>query len=190
MTASPTILLDEKPLDADAIATIARRGARLGLGPAALNRIREGRALIERFAASGKPAYGLNTGLGASVDTSLSAADLVAFQRSVTHSHSVGIGPALPVEAVRAMLAARICGMAAGGTGASEAVAAGLVAALNAGIHPVIPSWGSIGAAALLPLGHLGRALGGEGEVNYQGRVMPAAQALALAGLPPLDLRE
>ncbi|MBN9030998.1 MAG: histidine ammonia-lyase [Rhizobiales bacterium 63-7] len=190
MTASPTILLDEKPLDADAIATIARRGARLGLGPAALNRIREGRALIERFAASGKPAYGLNTGLGASVDTSLSAADLVAFQRSVTHSHSVGIGPALPVEAVRAMLAARICGMAAGGTGASEAVAAGLVAALNAGIHPVIPSWGSIGAADLLPLGHLGRALGGEGEVNYQGRVMPAAQALALAGLPPLDLRE
>ena len=139
---------------------------------------------------SQKPVYGLNTGLGASVDTAVSASELVVFQKSIAHSHSVGVGPMLPVEAVRAMMVARISGMAAGGTGASEAVVSGLVAALNAGVHPVIPSWGSIGAADLLPLGHMARALQGDGEAEFEGRIMPAAEALALAGLPPLDVRE
>jgi histidine ammonia-lyase len=189
MTTS-TIILDAVPLTADAVAAIARRKARLVLGSEALNRIRKGRQLVETFAESDKPVYGLNTGLGASVDTRLAAADLVAFQRSVIHSHSAGVGPMLPVESVRALLTARISGMAAGGTGASETVISGLLAALNAGIHPVIPAWGSIGAADLLPLGHLAKALQGHGEAEYQGRIMPAAEALALAGLPAIDLRE
>lgn len=185
-----TIILDAEPISADAVAKIARDRARLVLGNEALGRIRRGRHLIERFAMSHKPVYGLNTGLGASVDTAVSTSELVAFQQTIAHSHSVGVGPTLPVEAVRALLVARISGMAAGGTGASEAVVSGLVAALNAGVHPVIPSWGSIGAADLLPLGHLARALQGDGDAEYKGRIMPASEALALAGLPPLDVRE
>lgn len=136
-----TIVLDAIPLDAAAVAEIARRGAHLMLGNAAQQRIREGRALVERFATQKKPVYGLNTSLGASVDTVLAPADLIAFQRSVPYSHSVGIGPKLPAEAVRAMMVARISGMAAGGTGVSGEVVSGLVAALNAGVHPVVPHW-------------------------------------------------
>jgi histidine ammonia-lyase len=186
----PTVILDTDPIGADAVAAVARRHADLSLGDAALGRIRDSRALVERFAALQKPAYGLNTGLGASVDTALSGHDLAAFQRSVIVGHNAGIGPNLPTEAVRALMVARIAGMAAGGTGASERVVRGLVAALNAGVHPVVPAWGSIGAADLLPLAHMASALQGDGEVEYQGRIMPAADALALAGLAPIDLRE
>lgn len=187
---SRTITLDDTPLTAADLTAIARRGAQLALGAGALARIRASRALVERFAAENRPVYGLNTGLGASVDTPLAGPDLIAFQCRVTQSHSVGIGPALPSEAVRAMMVARISGMAAGGTGASEAVVTGLLAALNAGIHPVIPGWGSIGAADLAPLAHLAKALRGEGMVEFGGTVMPAAEALARTGLAPLAIRE
>lgn len=185
-----TIVLDATPLDAPAVAEIARRGARLVLGNAAQQKIRESRSLVERFATINKPVYGLNTSLGASVDTVLAPADLIAFQRSVPYSHSVGVGPKLPVEAVRAMMVARISGMVAGGTGVSEEVVSGLVAALNAGVHPIVPAWGSIGAADLAPLAHMAKALRGDGEADYGGRVMPAAEALKLAGLDPIDIRE
>lgn len=184
------IVLDAKPLNAADVAEIARRNARLVLGEEAIHRIRASRALIEGLTQAGKPLYGVTTGLGACVDTSLAPADLIAFQHSVPLSHSMGIGPALPTESVRAMMVARISGMAAGGTGTSERVVTGLVAALNAGVHPVIPAWGSIGAADLAPLGHMARALRGDGETEFQGKVMPSAEALALAGLAPLDLRE
>ncbi|UCI07121.1 HAL/PAL/TAL family ammonia-lyase [Mesorhizobium sp. B1-1-8] len=184
------IVLDAKSLGTADVAEIARRNARLVLGEEALRRIRVSRAVIEHLTQLGKPLYGVTTGLGACVDTPLAEADLIAFQHSVPLSHSMGAGPALPTEAVRALMAARISGMVAGGTGTSEGVVMGLVAALNAGVHPVIPSWGSIGAADLAPLGHLARALRGDGEAEFQGRIMPSAEALRLAGLEPLDLRE
>ncbi|MFK0691030.1 histidine ammonia-lyase [Mesorhizobium sp. IMUNJ 23033] len=184
------VMLDAKPLGAADVAEIARRNARLVLGEEAMRRIRASRAVIERLTQLGRPIYGVTTGLGACVDTPLAPADLIAFQHSVPLSHSMGIGPALPTEAVRALMVARISGMAAGGTGASEHVVMGLVAALNAGVHPVIPAWGSIGAADLAPLGHMARALRGDGEAEFQGTVMPSAEALTLAGLEPLDLRE
>lgn len=184
------IVLDARSLSVADVAEIARRNTRLVLGEEAVRRIRASRALIERLTQLGKPLYGVTTGLGACVDTPLAGADLIAFQHSVPLSHSMGAGPALPTEAVRALMTARISGMAAGGTGASERVIMGLLAALNAGVHPVIPSWGSIGAADLAPLGHMARALGGDGEAEFQGRVIPAAEALKLAGLEPLDLRE
>ena len=78
--------------------------------------------------------------------------------------------------------------MAAGGSGGSLPVFSGLVAALNAGVHPVVPSLGSIGAADLAPLAHMGRALLGDGEAEFRGTVMPAADALRAAGLAPLPL--
>ncbi|ARW15907.1 HAL/PAL/TAL family ammonia-lyase [Komagataeibacter europaeus] len=171
------------------IADIARRGAKLSLSAEGMCRIRAGRAVVERYVAENRVVYGLNTGLGASVDTALVDADMIAFQKRVPHSHSVGVGPVLPREEVRAMMAARVSGMAAGGTGASEGIVTGIVAALNAGVHPVIPAWGSIGAADLAPLAHMSMGLMGLGLAEYGESIMPAAEALARAGLEPLDIR-
>lgn len=170
------------------IADIARRDAELFLSPEGLRKIRAGRAVVERYAAENRAVYGLNTGLGASVDTALANAEMIAFQKRVPHNHSVGVGPALPREEVRAMMAARVSGMVAGGSGVSEGIVTGIVAALNAGVHPVIPAWGSIGAADLAPLAHMGMGLLGYGLAEYGGSVMPAAEALARAGLEPLDI--
>ncbi len=170
------------------IAAIARRSARIEVSPDVEDKIAAARAVVERYLAADRPVYGLTTALGAGVDTRLATDDLIAFQMRVPQARAVGVGPALPREAVRAMMAARIAGMAAGGSGVSLPVFAGLVAALNAGFHPVVPSLGSIGAADLAPLAHMGRALLGDGEAELDGTAMPAKDALSKAGLMPLPI--
>ena len=99
--------------------------------------------------ADDKPVYGLTTGLGAGVDTRLSPDDLAAFQRRVAFARAVGVGDAMPTDEVRAMMFARIAGMTVGRTGVSLAVPLALADALNAGLHPIVPSIGSVGAADL-----------------------------------------
>lgn len=170
------------------IAAIARRNVRVAISPDVVRKILAARAVVDRHTAADIPVYGLTTGLGAGVDTRLATEDLVAFQLRVPQARSVGVGAALPREAVRAMMAVRIAGMAAGGAGVSLSVFSGLVAALNAGFHPVVPSLGSIGAADLAPLAHMGRALLGDGEAEIGGVVMKASEALARSGLEPLQL--
>ena len=170
------------------IAAIARRNARVAIFPDVEHRVLAARAIVDRYIASDVPVYGLTTGLGAGVDTRLATDDLVAFQLRVPQARAVGVGAPLSREAVRAMMAARIAGMAAGGSGVSLPVFSGLVAALNAGFHPVVPSLGSIGAADLAPLSHMGRALLGDGDAEIGGAVMTAGEALMTAGLEPLRL--
>jgi len=168
------------------IVAIARRNARIAISPDVEEKIRAARTVVDRYVAADLPVYGLTTGLGAGVDTKLATDDLIAFQMRVPLARAVGVGAALPREAVRAMMAVRVAGMAAGGSGVSLPVFSGLVAALNAGFHPVVPSLGSIGAADLAPLAHMGRALLGDGEAEVGGVVMAAGEALKKAGLEPL----
>jgi len=168
------------------IVAIARRNARIAISPDVEEKIRAARTVVDRYVAADLPVYGLTTGLGAGVDTKLATDDLIAFQMRVPLARAVGVGAALPREAVRAMMAVRVAGMAAGGSGVSLPVFCGLVAALNAGFHPVVPSLGSIGAADLAPLAHMGRALLGDGEAEVGGVVMAAGEALKKAGLEPL----
>ena len=178
----------EAPPTASDIVAIARRNATIAISPDVEDRISAARAVVERYLAADQPVYGLTTALGAGVDTRLATEDLIAFQLRVPQARAVGVGPALPREAVRAMMAARIAGMAAGGSGVSLPVFTGLVAALNAGFHPVVPSLGSIGAADLAPLAHMARALLGDGDVELDGAIMPALDALSKAGLKPLPI--
>ncbi len=187
MTTMP-IRLTATPLGTDDIAAIARRRARVEVSPEIHARIQASRAVVERHAAEGRKVYGLTTALGAAVDTPLGEEDLVTYQRRISFGHAVGFGPPLPGEAVRAMMAVRIAGMAAGGTGISPGVFEGLVAALNAGLHPVVPSLGSLGAADLSPLAHMTLGLLGQGQAEYGGETLPAAEALKRAGLPPLEI--
>ncbi|WP_047463932.1 histidine ammonia-lyase [Rhizobium rhizogenes] len=170
------------------IAAIARRNARVTISSDVEHKILAARAIVDRYTASDVPVYGLTTGLGAGVDTRLATDDLVAFQLRVPQARAVGVGAPLPRDVVRAMMAVRIAGMAAGGSGVSLPVFSGLVEALNAGFHPVVPSLGSIGAADLAPLAHMGRALLGDGEAEIGGAVMAAGEALMTAGLEPLRL--
>ncbi|MBL0375444.1 histidine ammonia-lyase [Rhizobium sp. KVB221] len=185
----PIISLGATPPKIEEIAAIARRHHSVVITSEADKRVNAARAVVERHLALNLPVYGLNTGLGAGVDTRLSEDDLIEFQLRVPHGHAVGVGPALAQDEVRAIMAVRIACMSRGGTGVSSGVFHGLVAALNAGVHPVIPSWGSIGAADLAPLAHMGMALLGHGEVEYGGEILPASVALERTGLKPLNIR-
>lgn len=185
--ASVVRLTGDAPTIAE-IGAVARHGARIEIGPEVEARVEAASAIVERYARLDIPAYGITTGLGAGVDTRLAADDLVAFQQRVPLARAVGVGAPLPRDVVRAMMAARIAGMSAGGSGVSPGIFRGLVAALNAGFHPVVPSLGSIGAADLAPLAHVGRALLGGGRAELGGEVLPSGEALARAGLSPLRL--
>ena len=176
------------PLRIADVVAIAQHHAIVELDGAALTRVIAGRAVVERLGAGAAPVYGLNSALGANTGAPVAAADLADYQARAVRARAVGVGRPYPRATVRAMLAARIAGMAAGGSGVSPAVLDGLVALLNAGVHPVVPRIGSIGAADLPQLAHLALPLIGEGRAEHRGEVLSAAEALARAGLAPVTL--
>jgi histidine ammonia-lyase len=183
-----TLAVGDHPPDVAAVVRVSRHGAAVTLTAAARQRMAAERAVVERIAKQGQPVYGLTTGLGASVDTALPPDDVVAFQTRAVLGRSVAVGPALPRETVRAAMFVRIAKMAAGGSGVSPHVADGLVALINAGVHPRVPSIGSIGAADLVLCAHLALPLIGLGEAELRGELMTASRALARVGLSPLEL--
>ncbi len=167
---------------------VARHFAVVEISTAAEERVEQARAVVDRMLAEDRPIYGLNTGLGAAVDTRLSADDVVAYQQRAVPARAVGVGGAAGRDVVRATMLVRAAGLAAGGSGASLGVLRSLIAALNAGVHPVVPLLGSVGAGDLPPLAHLALGLCGQGQAEYHGEVLPAGEALARAGLAPLVL--
>jgi histidine ammonia-lyase len=182
------ITLTGATLTLEDIVAVARRGIEVRLDPSVAAHITASRRTVDAFLAGGEPIYGLTTGLGANLGVRLDEDDLVAFQRRILIGRAVAIGKQLPRETVRAALLLRANGLARGGAGASLAVIERLVALLNSGIHPCVPSLGSIGAADLTPMAHLALPLVGEGEVELGGEIMPAAEALRRAGLSPVEL--
>jgi histidine ammonia-lyase len=164
------------------------QGASAAVAPAAVQRLQLARAVVDQLAASSTPIYGLNSALGANVGKPIDPAQRSAYQVRAIQARSVGIGPAAPTAWVRATLFARLAGLSVGGSGITPAVFEALLAMLNAGVHPVVPSIGSIGVADLAPMSHAMQVLLGEGEAEYQGEVLPGGEALRRAGLTPAVL--
>lgn len=169
------------------VAAVARAARKVEIAPEIIGGLAKARKVLDQAAASGQQIYGLNTGLGANLGTAVEG-DASAFQRQLLEGRSGAVGEALPVEAVRATMFARVAMLSVGGSGLSPAVFVALVDALNAGVHPVMPSLGSVGAGDLVLMTSLARLLIGEGEAEYQGRRMPAAKALMMARLAPVTL--
>ena len=154
-----------------------------------LQRVRRSRAVIERLIARGQVAYGVNTGFGSLASERISTADLARLQHNLVLSHAAGTGTPLPDEIVRLVLVLKIASLAQGYSGVRPQTLQALRALLRAGVYPVIPGQGSVGASGdLAPLAHLSASLLGVGEVRHQGRLMSAKRGLALAGVRPLRL--
>lgn len=166
---------------------VAREGAALHFTPSARQRIDAGHRLLRERMAAGDSIYGVTTGLGAAVDVDLSQADDER-QRRIPLGRAVGLGRLATRAELRAMLAARLAGLAQGRSGISQASADSLLALLNAGIEPEVPLLGSLGESDLAPLAHLSLALLGEGWVQWRDERMPAREALRRNGLPPARL--
>jgi histidine ammonia-lyase len=181
--------LGDRPLRIAELVAVARHGARVKLAPKLIAKLGIARGAIEQALARGEKVYGLTTALGAAVDTALDATDLADFQRRTLRARMVGVGDALPKEVTRALLVARLAGLARGASGISPSIPQAIADLLNAGVTPVVPALGSLGAADLAPLAHAFAVLVGEGEAEREGRILPGAEALAAAGLSPVVLR-
>ena len=183
------LVLDGGSLDLESFRDVTHGGRRVVLSDAARERIRAARAVIERAVAGGEAVYGVNTGFGNLASVRIAAADLGTLQTRLVLSHAAGVGAPLPEAAVRGMLLLRANTLARGFSGVREVVVERLLELLERGIHPVVPSRGSVGASGdLAPLAHLALTLIGRGAVTVGGERRPAAAALAAAGLEPLEL--
>ena len=185
-----TVDLDGAGVTVADVVAVARRGEKVRLSNGALSRMAEARRIVESLA-DGGPAYGISTGFGALANTTIPADRRAALQQSLIRSHAAGMGPAVEAEVVRAMMFLRARTLAFGASGARPQVAESLVRLINAGVVPVVPEHGSLGASGdLAPLAHAALVLIGEGEVLTDDGAIGAAEALARAGIEPLQLVE
>ena len=171
------------------VVSVARDGAQVGVADAAVAGIRASRAFVEQLVASNQSVYGLTTGFGKLANIRIAHHDLQALQRNLLLSHAFGTGQLLSTEVVRAMLLLRAQSLSLGSSGVRLEVIELIVDCLNNGVHPHVPSQGSVGASGdLAPLAHMSIMLIGEGVAEYQGKSLPAREALSRAGLKPIVL--
>jgi histidine ammonia-lyase len=168
---------------------VARRGARVVLGPNALGRLTRSRAALEQAIAAGEVIYGVNTGFGSLAQKRLDGEQLREVQRNLILSHAAGVGEPLPVDVVRGMLFLLVASLSRGLSGVRPRLAEAVVALLNGHVTPIVPSLGSVGASGdLAPLAHAALVLLGEGEAELAGERLSGRDALARIGLAPLVL--
>jgi histidine ammonia-lyase len=164
-------------------------GAEVTLSPGASNRMNASRTVVERLIESNVAVYGVNTGFGKMASVRISRPQISELQLNLVRSHACGMGAPLTEHETRAMLLLRANAIAKGFSGVRPVVAETLCAMLNRGVHPVIPSQGSVGASGdLAPLAHLAQVAIGEGGAIYKGRKMPGGEAMHEAEIKPLTL--
>lgn len=168
---------------------IAVDGEKVVLDPEAKPRVDAAANFVREQAQSGRAVYGVTTGFGANRDRVIRPADAEILQERLIMSHACGVGDPFPVEVVRAMMALRIAALVQGNSGIRWETLNLLTAMLNAGVHPMIPRFGSVGASGdLCPLAHMCLPIIGLGEAMWNGKVVPGAEAMAAAGLAPVRL--
>ena len=180
------------PLTLGEVVAVARGREPVRLTDEAMVEMARSRTIIDDLAESPEPVYGVSTGFGALATVHIPPESRAHLQESLIRSHAAGSGPEVEDEVVRATMLLRLHTLATGRTGVRPATAEAYAAMLNAGISPIICEYGSLGCSGdLAPLSHIALALMGEGEVrNSAGEKLPAAQALAAAGLEPVRLAE
>ncbi|HBT30542.1 MAG TPA: histidine ammonia-lyase, partial [Erwinia persicina] len=168
---------------------IYRGGVTLALDDTSRSRIQQASATVAAIVKEGKVTYGINTGFGKLAQTTIPTERLAELQRNLVLSHSVGLGDLLPDDVVRVIMATKVISLARGHSGIRIELVDALIALFNAGVMPCIPEKGSVGASGdLAPLAHLSLMLLGEGDVRVNGKLIPATEGLALAGLQPIVL--
>jgi len=183
------VILNGQALTLNEIEQVSLAGRQVEVAQDALGRVAESRGLIEAILGAGETVYGVNTGFGKLADVRIPGDKLAELQINLVRSHAGGVGEPLAEAEVRAMLLLRANVLAKGFSGVRPELLQLLVSLLNAGVHPVIPEKGSVGASGdLAPLAHLALVVVGEGEAFYRGERVAGGEALRRAGLQPLRL--
>ncbi len=186
------IELDGEHLTVEKVVEVACRGPEgcfVRFSPEAVERMRRSREVVEELVKRGEVVYGVTTGFGYFRDRVIELSRVRELQRNLVLSHSAGVGDFLSVPETRAMMLIRANSFARGHSGVRPEVAELLIRMLNAGVHPLVPRKGSVGASGdLAPLAHMALVMIGEGEALYRGERLPGAEALRRAGLSPIAL--
>ncbi|WP_193596627.1 histidine ammonia-lyase [Microbacterium sp. YJN-G] len=192
-----SVIVGDAPLTPAEVVSVARHFARIEIAGAARERVAAARAVVDGMAADRDPHYGVSTGFGALATTFIAPERRRQLQLSLIRSHAAGTGNEVETEVVRALQLLRLQNLASGHTGVRAEVVDTYAAMLNSGITPVVREYGSLGCSGdLAPLAHIALAAMGEGEVRIVRPLatasdrMPAADALASAGIEPLALVE
>ncbi len=183
------IELDGETLTIEQLVTIARNGGNVSISPKAKVKVERAAKLVQQWMESGEVIYGVTTGFGPFSEVIVSSDKARKLQHNLIISHSAGVGAPLPIEVVRAAMLLRANTLVKGHSGIQLSTLQLLVDLLNNGVHPIIPEKGSVGASGdLAPLSHMVLVLLGEGEAEYNGEILPGAEALKRAGLKPIQL--
>ena len=165
------------------------RGASVRLDPACAPAVAASAAAVTRILAKHTPVYGINTGFGKLANVRIGDDDLTRLQRNIVLSHAAGTGAPSPSSIIRLMMALKLDSLAQGASGVSPATVSHLEAMLRRDLVPLVPAQGSVGASGdLAPLAHMAAAMIGVGEIDTPEGRLPSAEALARAGLTPLEL--
>ncbi len=184
-----TLFIKGGELTPEEVWQVAFENRPVALSSEAEANVRRASAVIEKAIAEKRTIYGVNTGFGKLSDVHISDDKIVDLQINLLKSHSAGVGNPIPEEWVRAILVIKINSLAKGYSGVRLELLRLLLDMLNAGVHPVVPEKGSVGASGdLAPLAHLSSVLIGDGEAFYRGKRYSGAEALAKAGLHPIRL--
>jgi histidine ammonia-lyase len=184
-----SIQLTGNDLTFDQLHRIAFDNEQVSLSSIAAERMTASRAVVDKLVASGKTAYGINTGFGKLASVRISSEQVRQLQINLVRSHACGVGEPLSNSETRAMMLLRANALAKGLSGARPSTVETLCAMLNSKVHPIIPSQGSVGASGdLAPLAHLAQVVIGEGTAEFNGEILPGGEALRRAKITPVTL--
>src|ERR1700736_2727269 len=184
-----TISLTGNDLTFAQLYRVALQHEQVSISAESIKRMKSSRAVVDKLVASGQTAYGINTGFGKLASVRISAEQVRQLQVNLVRSHACGVGAPLSEAETRAMMLLRANALAKGFSGIRPQTGETLSSMLNAKVHPVIPSQGSVGASGdLAPLAHLAQVVIGEGRASFQGQVLAGGEAMRRAGISPVAL--
>ncbi len=182
-----TVVLGADPLTIEDVVRVSRRGAEVRIGGSARTRIANGRARLQEAIARGDRIYGVNTGVGGNIGISLAPEQMELLQHNLVRHLACATGEPLPGDVVRAAALLRLATFMTGASAVRNQLVDALAELLNRGVTPVVPRYGSVGASGdLMPSAYIARVLVGMGEAEFEGRRLPAEEALAAARLRPV----
>ncbi|MFN3418431.1 MAG: histidine ammonia-lyase [Pyrinomonadaceae bacterium] len=187
------VLIDGESLNFESVLRVAYSDLGMPsvrLAESAVVKVNRAAAAVDKLIERGEIAYGITTGFGAFKDKIISPEEVEQLQRNIVLSHAVGVGPEFDDPTVRAIMLIRANTLARGFSGIRRETLELILELLNRGVHPVIPTKGSLGASGdLAPLAHFACVLIGEGQARYEGKVLSGGDALRAAGLKPVTLK-
>ncbi|MEW8994873.1 histidine ammonia-lyase [Clostridium sp.] len=183
------VIINGNDLRLEDIVNVARNNYQVEISEEAIKRVEKSRGIVDKIVEEDRVVYGITTGFGKFSDVSISGEDCKTLQRNLIISHACGFGDSLDTDIVRTIILLRANALSKGYSGIRLSTLQTLVTMLNKGVHPIIPEKGSLGASGdLAPLSHMVLPMIGEGEAEYQGKIISGREAMNKAGIEVVQL--